>query len=170
MTDQPPQGPPEPPQDPPTPPVPPQGPPAPPYPPPGQAAVPPQAPPQFTPQQGQQGYAGYPPQPGAPGFYPVAQSSSKATVSLVLGILAFFLCPVILSIAAIVVGNQAKNEIAASGGMLTGEGSAKWGVILGWVSLALAVIVFLVYFAVIAALVTNDSTSDYAQLVAPLFA
>lgn len=57
-----------------------------------------------------------------------------------LGILGIVSCQV-LGIAAIIVGHQATEEIAASGGRLGGDGLAKAGVILGWVSVALLAIV-----------------------------
>lgn len=66
-------------------------------------------------------------------------SSGKATASLVLGILSFLCCPIVFSVLAIVLGQQAKNEIAANPA-LSGEGFAQAGVILGIVSLVLAVI------------------------------
>ncbi len=55
---------------------------------------------------------------------------------MVLGILGIVLCQVV-GIAAIIVGKQANEEIAASGGQLGGEGMAKAGIIMGWVAVAL---------------------------------
>jgi len=82
-------------------------------------------------------FSGFDPSvPGQPG---TPQSSGKALASLVLGIAGVFVVPLICSILAIVYGNQAKQEIAASGGTMSGEGLAKAGVIIGWVGVALGV-------------------------------
>ena len=70
-----------------------------------------------------------------------------------LGILGVVSCQP-LGVAAIVVGNQAAEEIAASGGQLGGEGMAKVGVVLGWVAVALlglAIVGLLFFFVVLAA-------------------
>lgn len=79
-------------------------------------------------------------------------NSGKAVAALVLGILGVVSCQV-LGIAAIVLGQQANEEIAASGGRLGGEGFAKAGLIMGWVAVALLVLTVLgfVFFFVIAA-------------------
>lgn len=68
------------------------------------------------------------------------QSSSLAIVSLISGIASFFIVPMLGAIVAIITGNLAKKEIRQSAGRLTGEDMARWGVILGWVNIALAVI------------------------------
>ncbi len=99
--------------------------------------------------------AGYP-APGypAPGYQAPAQpaTSSNAVLSLVMGILSFFVCPFILAIIAIVYGNKAKDEIAASNGAIGGSGMATAGRILGWVNiiLGLLTVVFVVLFAIAA--------------------
>jgi len=68
------------------------------------------------------------------------KTNGKATWSLILGILSVTLCGFIAAIAAILLGKQAQQEIAASGGLQGGESRAKWGVILGWISLAIYVL------------------------------
>ena len=139
------------PQTPPVPPVPPV-PPAPPTPPVPPAGDYPPAPP---------GYPAPPPPPGAypppppaaygqPGGYadygPPMQTkqSGKAIASLVCGIVGFCICGVILGPIAIFLGLQARKEIPASRGALTGDGMALAGIILGAVSLVL----WLVYLVV----------------------
>jgi len=86
----------------------------------------------------------YPAPPEHPPAYPTAAaqspSSGKAVAALVLGILGIVSCQP-LGIAAIIVGNQAAEEIAASGGRLGGDGMAKVGVILGWIAVALLALV-----------------------------
>lgn len=148
------------------------------YPPPGSTPPPP---PPYGPPGGQppydggQGYGGGPGYggPGGPGGYGGGyggppQSSSKALWSMIIGIvsvpLACYACLGWIGIAAIVMGNQARKEIAASGGMQTGEGQAKAGVILGWIGVALGTIVLI---ANIGLLATGNSTFDYNFDTAP---
>ena len=76
------------------------------------------------------------------------QSNKKATWSLVLGILGVVCCGLFAGIPAIIVGNQAKREIAGTG--QSGEGAAKAGVILGWVSVALGILAAIVWTMLIA--------------------
>jgi hypothetical protein len=68
------------------------------------------------------------------------QNSSLAVISLITGIASYFIVPLLGAIAAIITGNMAKKEIRQSNGHLTGEGLARWGVILGWVNIGLSVI------------------------------
>lgn len=88
----------------------------------------------------------YPGQPYSQ-YPPTPPSSGKAVTALVLGLVGLLVCQLV-GIAAIIVGRQARDEIAASRGALAGDGLAQAGVILGWVSLALMVlgIVFFVVF------------------------
>lgn len=67
-------------------------------------------------------------------------TNSKATWSLVGGILSLTVCGFIVGIAAIIVGKQAQAEIAASGGLQDGESRAKVGIILGWISVVVGVL------------------------------
>lgn len=79
-----------------------------------------------------------------------AQTSTLAIVSLISGIVSWFLLPFIGAIAAIITGHMAKREIRDSHGGLTGEGMATIGLVLGYLQLVLGVcgvclvIVFLV--------------------------
>lgn len=83
------------------------------------------------------------------------QSSSMAIISLISGIASFFVVPLLGAIVAVITGNMAKKEIFQSGGRLTGEDMAKWGVILGWVNIGLSAagfcLVMLLVFGVITA-------------------
>lgn len=82
-----------------------------------------------------------PPPPGQGGYgYPAPQQNQKALWAMILGILSIVCCGIFAGIPALILGNSAKNEIAASGGMQTGDGMAKAGVILGWISIALSII------------------------------
>ena len=92
------------------------------------------------------------PPPGAPGGYgpygPVPQSSQKALWSMIIGILSLLCCG-LAGIASIIMGQQAKREIAASNGYLTGSGQAQAGFILGIVAVSLTVLGILFYVVVI---------------------
>lgn len=92
-----------------------------------------------------QDHSQYPP----PGYG--QQTSNLAVISLVSGIVSFFILPFIAAIIAIITGNQAKKEIRLSGGRLTGESMANWGVILGWVNIGLIVLSFCAAFFIILA-------------------
>jgi hypothetical protein len=74
--------------------------------------------------------------------------STAATVSLVFGILGWFMAPVICSIIAIVAGHRARREIAASNGRLGGNGRATAGIIMGYIQLALIVFLCILFFVI----------------------
>lgn len=92
---------------------------------------------------GQQGGYGQPPgyvPPGAPGGYGQPQQTSPlAIVSLVLGIVGFLCCTFfVLGIGAVVTGFLARKQIAESQGRLKGGGMATAGLVLGAISIVLA--------------------------------
>lgn len=79
----------------------------------------------------------------------VRQTSSFAVVSLVAGILGWTLLPFLGSLAAIIFGHMARGEIRRSNGQLDGDGFAIAGLVMGWLSVAmwvLVVVVFIVFF------------------------
>jgi len=92
---------------------------------------------------------GAPPPPGygypAGGGYAVPSSNQKALWSMILGILSLFCCGVITGVVAVVLAQQAKREIAASGGMQSGAGQAQAGFVLGIIGIALTVIGLIAY-------------------------
>jgi hypothetical protein len=81
------------------------------------------------------------PAPGQPNFYPSpsagTESYGKATTSLVLGILGIVICPLILSIIAIVYGNSARKVIDRNPSRYSNRGSATAGIVLGWIGIGL---------------------------------
>jgi hypothetical protein len=82
-----------------------------------------------------------------------APNSGKAIAALICGIVGLTSCALV-GIVAIVLGNQARAEIAASGGQIEGEGLARAGLIMGWISVALMAIgavVLVIVFVVLAA-------------------
>ncbi len=118
---------------------------------PGQGGTPPPPPPEHPTPTGGYGPPSMPP-PGAPGGYgaygPVPQTSQKATWAMIIGILSLLCCG-LAGIASIIMGQQAKGEIAASNGRLTGAGQAQAGFILGIVALSLTALGILFYVVVI---------------------
>jgi hypothetical protein len=104
-----------------------------------------------------------PPQYGAPqpaygGMPP--KRSGMAVAGLVLGILAVIPCfwsCLVFAVLAIIFGQLGKKDIREAEGGKTGEGMAKWAVILGVVGLVLGV----AYWILVAADVINvNYTSD----------
>lgn len=76
---------------------------------------------------------------------PNPPNHSLAIVSLVLGILGLTaILPVIGPIGAVITGNIARREIAQNPQEFSGENLAKAGRVLGWVGIALTVILLLV--------------------------
>lgn len=85
---------------------------------------------------------GYPPYP------PVQQTrtSVMAIVSLITGILGFVqVLPVLGPIVAVITGHLAKSEIKQSGGLVTGDGLATAGLVLGYLMLAIGLCALCVF-------------------------
>jgi hypothetical protein len=83
----------------------------------------------------------------------VQSTSVMAIVSLISGIAAWFLIPVIGAIVAIITGHVAKREIRDSGGRTDGETYATIGLWLGYAQMALgSLIVAIVILVIVAAI------------------
>jgi hypothetical protein len=85
-------------------------------------------------------------------------SNGKATAALVLGILGLVFCPFVCSIAALVLGYQARNEIDSSGGRQGGRSNATAGIVLGWIGLGLVIAAFILLVVVGLAVDGGSST------------
>ena len=83
-------------------------------------------------------------------YQPAKPNSNMALASLILGILGWTLIPTIGSIAAIITGHMAKNEIKSSMGALGGDGMATAGLVLGYANIAIAVCACLAFAAMMA--------------------
>ena len=97
--------------------------------------------------------------------YPVVMSVStngKAIAALVLSIFGIVSVPIISSIAALILGVQARREIASSGGWQSGDSLARAGIIIGWVGIALYTLLILI--VVIIAIVDPDAFSMPLQM------
>ena len=90
--------------------------------------------------------------PYSGGYGPTRTTNGLAVASLVLGIVGGILCGV-GSILAIVFGFIARGQIRTSQGRQSGDGMATAGIILGFISIALVVLLF-----VISAASNNDAT------------
>lgn len=74
---------------------------------------------------------------------PAKPNSNLALASMILGILGWTLIPTIGSIAAIITGHMAKNEIKNSMNGLGGDGMATAGLVLGYANIAIGLCVCL---------------------------
>ncbi len=145
-----------------TPPVPPGQPPVPPVPP-----APPHQPPAAS-----DGVSGGPatpppvpgqpvPPPPAPGYAPapvpvaVPQTNQNATISLVLAIASWLVCPIVLAIIALVLASKADKEIKASNGWQTGSGLVTASKIISWIHIALAILGIIVVAIVLIVVAAN---------------
>jgi hypothetical protein len=81
------------------------------------------------------------------------KTNTMAIVSLVSGLIAWFMAPILASIVAIITGHMARKQIRASGGLETGDGMAIAGLVLGYLSLLIGVLglifAVLVFFGVL---------------------
>jgi len=100
-----------------------------------------------------------PPPPPPPGFNPTpppqtpynqSGASSNAIIALVLGILSYIMCPVILGIAAWIMGKKELNEIDAGRSPDAGRVIAKIGMWLGIINVILAIIGIIIFFILMA--------------------
>ncbi len=93
------------------------------------------------------------------------QQSNSALISMILGITSlvlfvlllcvFFLSPLsaVAGVPAVILGRNARREIQASGGQLTGDGMALAGIIMGWINIGLSLLMLcgtIAFFAVLA--------------------
>jgi len=81
---------------------------------------------------------------------PVQTTSTLAIISLISGIVSWFILPFVAAIAAVITGHMAKSEIRRSNGMLGGNGMATAGMVLGYIQLGLAVCLCLVVAGMLA--------------------
>jgi hypothetical protein len=90
--------------------------------------------------------------PGDPYSYGPTSSPSTSTlalVSLVAGILTWFAVPVLGAIAAVITGHMARREIRDSQGHVGGDALAVVGLILGYLQLALILVVVVFVIAAV---------------------
>jgi hypothetical protein len=107
---------------------------------------------------GQQPGYGYPPGP---------QTEGMATAALVIAIAGFFICPPVGAIVALVLANNARQRIEASGGRLSGLEQARAARIIAIIELVLTAIVVLVGIIVGAIAITTSGGLDEPVPVPP---
>jgi hypothetical protein len=73
------------------------------------------------------------------------RNSTMAIVSLIAGIAGLTLFPFLGSIVGVITGHIAKSEIKKNAGMVTGNGFATWGLITGYVGIAIGLCVCLIF-------------------------
>jgi hypothetical protein len=95
-----------------------------------------------------------PPDPIADMSIPAtAPTSSAAIISLIAGILAWLVMPLIGALAAVIAGHIARSEIRQSAGAVQGDGLAVAGLVLGYLQFALSLLGILLFAAVIGGIV-----------------
>jgi len=77
---------------------------------------------------------------------PAKETSVKAIVSLVSGILAWTLLPWIGSIVGIIAGHMARSEIRKNPETKEGDGLALTGLILSWASFLIGIVAIIIIF------------------------
>ena len=77
------------------------------------------------------------------------KDSGLAIASLVCGIAAWIIVPVVAAIAAVVTGHLAKKEIRESGNTLGGDGMALAGLLMGYIQLGLFVVFLIIVLLVV---------------------
>jgi hypothetical protein len=81
---------------------------------------------------------------------PAPTTSTLAIISLISGIVSWFLIPFIAAVAAVITGHMAKNEIKKSTGTIGGNGLATAGLVLGYLQLGLGLCICLVVAVMLA--------------------
>jgi hypothetical protein len=72
-----------------------------------------------------------------------------AIASLVCGVAGIVCCLCVTGIPAIILGRIARRKIAESGGRFVGLTLARWGIILGWISIPLTILTILLVVAIL---------------------
>ena len=98
------------------------------------------------------------------------KDSGLAIASLICGIAAWIIFPIVAAIAAVVTGHLAKKEIRDSGGTIGGDGMALAGLLLGYIQLGLAVLGIIIVILALLLFIPAGSNafSNLTFLVSPL--
>jgi len=89
----------------------------------------------------------------------------KAIAALICGIAGLFLCQLV-GIAAVILGPQARREIAAQPDRYEGDGMAKAGLILGWISIGVLILEVIALIVLIAIGFSTSSTTGSSESLA----
>lgn len=72
------------------------------------------------------------------------QTSGSAIVALVLSIVSWLVCPIIPAIVALVFANRGAKEIAASGGLVSGDGLITASKVIAWINIGFWAALFVI--------------------------
>ena len=108
---------------------------------------------------GQAGYgqSGY----GQAGYGQAQETASRAIVVLVCAIASFVVVPFIPAVVALALAGGAQQQIALSGGRLTGEGLVRAGRIVAWINVGLTALVVVGIIGLIAFALPSGTSSTY---------
>ena len=108
---------------------------------------------------GQPGYGqpGY----GQSGYGRAQETASRAIVVLVCAIASFVVVPFIPAVVALALAGGAQQQIAQSGGRLTGDGLVRAGRILAWINVGLTALVVVGIIGLIAFALPSGTSSTY---------
>jgi hypothetical protein len=111
------------------------------------------------------GAPAYPQQPYGygPGYGYGPKQNTLAIVSLIAGIAAFVILPLIASIVAVITGHMSLKQLKTSGE--GGRGMALTGTILGWVGIGLAaigIVLLILWIIFIVGVASSTSSYDYS--------
>jgi len=108
---------------------------------------------------GQAGYgqAGY----GQAGYGQAQETAGRAIVVLVCAIASFVVVPFIPAVVALALAGGAQQQIAQSGGRLTGEGLVRAGRIVAWINVGLTALVVVGIIGLIAFALPSGTSSTY---------
>lgn len=93
------------------------------------------------------------------GYPTVPQTNGLAIASLAVSVAGIFVCCGLSGIVGAILGHVSRKQIREQPNQ-TGEGMALAGIIVGWVSFALAVVGTIAYVLLIALAVTADTVDD----------
>lgn len=85
---------------------------------------------------------GYP----APYYPPTPQTNGLAIAAMVVSIVSVITCPCPIGIAGAIMGHYARRQIRERGE--SGEGMATAGIVVGWITAGLALLLILVYVGI----------------------
>jgi hypothetical protein len=124
---------------------------------------PPPAPSPYDPSAGYGQAYGYPPPSAYPGYAPMPQKTSgMAVASLVLSLLGLAPLPLVGSVLGVIFGHMGLGEIKRSGGTLDGQGLAVAGLVIGYISLGLALIGICFFALIVLIALGNAGTTSFA--------
>ncbi len=95
------------------------------------------------------GYGGGVPQ------VPMPQTNNNAIVGFVLALVAWFVCPIVAAIVALVFASKGGKEIAASNGWQTGAGFVTAAKIIAWINIVVFILLGIVYAIIIIVVIAN---------------